>query len=150
MVDISESLKMSYLMETQPSFSNLSGTLPVGKISATGTPGDNVYLRGDGTWSTPSGGGGSFTLTTTEINLGSTSRRSGSFTISGTSLTAGKPVYIQQAAAAYTGKGDLPDEAEMDAVNVTGYVLDSSTIKCFWNSQYDVIGNVKFNYAVGA
>lgn len=32
--------------------------LPVGGISATGTPSGTTYLRGDGTWSTPAGGGG--------------------------------------------------------------------------------------------
>jgi hypothetical protein len=32
--------------------------LPVGGLSATGTPGSGNYLRGDGTWSTPSGGSG--------------------------------------------------------------------------------------------
>lgn len=31
--------------------------LPVGGINATGTPSGTTYLRGDGTWSTPSGGG---------------------------------------------------------------------------------------------
>lgn len=32
--------------------------LPVGGISATGTANSTTYLRGDGTWGTPSGGGG--------------------------------------------------------------------------------------------
>jgi len=33
--------------------------LPVTGINATGTPSSTTYLRGDGTWSTPAGGGGS-------------------------------------------------------------------------------------------
>ncbi|MFZ4059559.1 MAG: hypothetical protein ACOYKE_15550, partial [Ferruginibacter sp.] len=37
--------------------------LPVGGISATGTPSITTYLRGDGAWSTVSGGGGSSTIT---------------------------------------------------------------------------------------
>ena len=32
--------------------------LPVGGISATGTPSSTTYLRGDGSWATPAGGGG--------------------------------------------------------------------------------------------
>jgi hypothetical protein len=37
---------------------NTSHTHGVGDISATGTPSATTYLRGDGTWSTPAGGGG--------------------------------------------------------------------------------------------
>lgn len=33
--------------------------IPVADIAATGTPSATTYLRGDGTWSTPAGGGGS-------------------------------------------------------------------------------------------
>jgi hypothetical protein len=32
--------------------------VPVADIDATGTPSSSTYLRGDGTWETPSGGGG--------------------------------------------------------------------------------------------
>lgn len=35
----------------------LAGSIAVGKIDATGTPSSTTYLRGDGTWSTPAGGG---------------------------------------------------------------------------------------------
>lgn len=38
--------------------------LPVGGISATGTPGSTTYLRGDGTWATVSGGSGNMSTTT--------------------------------------------------------------------------------------
>ena len=40
--------------------------LPVGGVSATGTPSATTYLRGDGTWGTPSGAG---TVTNTGGNL---------------------------------------------------------------------------------
>ena len=40
-----------------------NSTVTVGKISATGTPSSSTYLRGDGSWSTPSGGGSQFPLT---------------------------------------------------------------------------------------
>jgi hypothetical protein len=35
-----------------------NGVVTVAKISATGTPSSTTYLRGDGAWETPSGGGG--------------------------------------------------------------------------------------------
>jgi hypothetical protein len=75
----------------------------------------------------------------------------GNFTISGTGLTAGKVVSIQQAAGPYTNKGDRADEAEMDQVHVTGYVLNSTTIQAYWSSDKSpMAGNVKFNYLVSA
>jgi hypothetical protein len=43
-----------------------SGTLPIAAISATGTASSTTYLRGDGTWSTPAGGG-SGTVTTVSV-----------------------------------------------------------------------------------
>lgn len=36
-----------------------NGAVTVGKIAASGTPSSSTYLRGDGTWSTPSGGASS-------------------------------------------------------------------------------------------
>lgn len=35
-----------------------NGVVTIAKLSATGTPDSTTFLRGDGTWSTPSGGGG--------------------------------------------------------------------------------------------
>jgi hypothetical protein len=89
-------------------------------------------------------------LTTVEINLGSTARRSGNFQISGLSgLTANKPVFIKQAVGPYTGKGTRFDEAEMDSLNVRAKVLNTTTIQCYWSSQYQVRGNFKFDYLIG-
>ena len=43
---------------TPTSITLTNGTgLPVGGVSATGTPSSSTYLRGDGTWSSPSGSG---------------------------------------------------------------------------------------------
>lgn len=41
--------------------------LPVGGITATGTPSNLTYLRGDGSWATPAGGGGN-ALTTNPLS----------------------------------------------------------------------------------
>lgn len=94
--------------------------------------------------------GGSLALTVVEKDLGA-GVSSGTFDITGSGLTPGKAVLIQQAAAPYTGKGDLDDEAEMDQVSVTGYVFDATTIRCHWNSwPAAMAGNVKFQYTVSA
>lgn len=88
---------------------------------------------------------------TTEKDLGDTPTAAGAFTISGSNFAIGRPVLIQQAAGPYTGKGDLADEAEMDAISATGFVLDASTIQAYWGSSPHggrVRGNFKFHYLV--
>ena len=91
--------------------------------------------------------GATTTYTTTEVNLG-TSKRSGSFTITSTNLVVGKQVLIYQATGPYTNKGTLADEAEMDFIGISGVVVNTTTIKCYWNSRTAVRGNFKFNYLV--
>jgi hypothetical protein len=95
------------------------------------------------------GSAASIVFTTVEINLGSSLRRSGKFIITTSGLTVNKPVLIQQAAVAYTGKGTLTDEAEMDIVNVSAQTTSTTQITCYWNSKSPVKGNVKFNYLAG-
>lgn len=95
-------------------------------------------------------GGSGVTLTTTEVNVGSTAKTGGKFTISGAGLTTGKPVLIQQAVGPYTGKGTMADEAEMDQLNVAASVTSSTTITAYWSSARRVKGNFKFNYQVSA
>jgi len=95
-------------------------------------------------------GGGSFTLITVEVDLGTIPRTSGSFTITSTGLTPSKSVSIQQAVAPYTGKGTLADETEMDMLTVTGATTSTTNIQCYWNSPTFVKGNFKFNYIISA
>jgi hypothetical protein len=111
--------------------------------------GSTQYLRADGTFAVPTA---SVALKTVEVSLGAApvARRSGKFQIAVAGLTAGKPVYIQQANGPYTGKGTREDEAEMDQLRVTGKVLDATTIQCFWEADHRVRGNFKFNYLVSA
>lgn len=94
--------------------------------------------------------GNSPVFTEIEKNLGSVPRLAGKFTITGFSgLTIGKPVNIFQAAAPYTGKGTLADEAEMDGITVKAVVTAADTITAYWNAMTRVKGNIKFNYLVG-
>lgn len=44
-----------------------SGVVTVAKLSATGTANSTTFLRGDGVWATPSGGGGSLDEETTSL-----------------------------------------------------------------------------------
>lgn len=112
--------------------------------------GTTTFLRADGTFAAPVA---SLTLATVELSLASApnTRRSGHVQITGLAgLTAGKPVLVQQAAGPYTGKGSRTDEAEMDMLIVTGKVLDAATIDLYWQSKYQMRGNVKFDYVVAA
>lgn len=85
-------------------------------------------------------------LTTVEIDIGNSPLYSGSFDISGSGFNVGRTVIVNQACGPYTGKGDLPDETEMDLIGVAGYVLDSSTIRCYWTSSQPIASKIKFNY----
>lgn len=93
---------------------------------------------------------GAPTPTTVEINFGSVPKRSGSFDITGlTNLDITRTVVITQAPGPYTGKGTLPDEAEMDQCLVTGYVFSTTVIRCYWVSALSrMVGNIKFTYQV--
>ena len=94
-------------------------------------------------------GGGSFAFTQVEVDLGIRAIRSGSFIIAGAGLTIGKAVLILQAKAAYTGKGTLTDESQMDQVRVVGVVTSVTQISCDWVCDFPVLGNFKFNYVIG-
>lgn len=85
-----------------------------------------------------------------QVTLCSTACRSGSFDLTGLSgLTVDKPVYIQQAAGPYASKGTRQDEAEMDQVNVSAYVVDANTIRAYWTSATQVVGSFTFIWLAG-
>ena len=95
------------------------------------------------------GASGGIAFTTAEVNLCSLPRRSGNFTISSSGLSVGKPVLVVQSRSAYTNKGTLADESEMDNITVTSVTISSTVIKCAWQSRTAVKGNFKFDYVVG-
>lgn len=116
----------------------------------TGFPGGTAtFLRADNTFAAPTAEA-AVTLTTVEKDLGSVPHRSGTFTITGAGLVAGKPVLIQQAVGPYTGKGTRADEAEMDRLSLSASVVDATTIRAYWTSQHQVRGNFRVNYLVSS
>lgn len=123
---------------------------PQGATGAQGPAGANGATGATG----PQGPAGASSFTTVEKDLGALPRYSGTFDLPGLNgLTPTKPVMVQQAAAAYTGKGTLTDEAEMDQLSLTGFVLDASTIRVYWTVPIHngpVAGNFKFDYLAGA
>jgi hypothetical protein len=111
------------------------------------------FLRADVQWeTTPSGS--ALVLTEYEADLGYPAKYAGSFDITGLSgLVAGRQVLVQQKAAAYTGKGTLTDESELDQVSANGYAVNDTTVRVFWNCVPPggpVCGNVKFGFAVSS
>ncbi len=72
-------------------------TIPVSAINATGTPSGTTFLRGDGAWATPAGGGGTIggSIASTQVAVGSGANTlAGSAALvwaSGTGLSANRP-----------------------------------------------------------
>jgi len=122
--------------------------VPTARLGS-GTADSTTFLRGDQTYATPPGGGGSFAIATTEVDLGSTPRRSGSFTITDAAIGSSEQVIVNQAGGPYTGKGDRADEAEMDGISCMA-TAGSGSAEVFWTCESYVVGNVKFNYLVEA
>jgi len=123
---------------------------PIG-IGTPGNDGDDGY---DG-WAIigpqgPPGVGGSASFTDFTKDLG-VSNSAGNFTITGLSgLTAEKRVMVMQTPAQIASKGNARDEVEMDQIQVTGYVVNATTIQCYWRAPNVVVGTYAFAYLVGA
>ena len=95
---------------------NVTG-LPVGGISATGTPSIATYLRGDGTWSAPVGAG---TVTSVDVSGGITglTTSGGPITGTGTITLAGS--------LALTNGGTGKTTAPAGHANLTGYATTAT------------------------
>lgn len=76
--------------------------------------GTTTFLRADGSFAAPPGGGG---WTEVEVNLGSTPSWRGQFTITDAAISASSKVIVVQAPGPYTGKGTRADEADMIRLN---------------------------------
>jgi hypothetical protein len=96
----------------------------------------------------PAGGGGGLTYSEFSKDLG-TARSSGTFDITGLSgLTANKVVNLVQTATAIASKGNAQDEPEMDQIQLTGFVVNSTTIRVYWQAPGVVVGTYQFAYVV--
>ena len=73
----------------------------------------------------------------------------GSFDITGLSgLLANKVVNVIQTAEPITSKGSARDEIAMDTISLSGYVVDSATIRVYWRASAIVSGTYAFAYIV--
>ena len=98
---------------------------------------------------TVTGGSGSFAVTQTEVDLGSTPANNGQFTISSGSISNGQKMIITQAADPYTGKGTTTyDEGEMDNITFMPRTCTAGACIVHWSCDTKVKGNVKVNWSV--
>lgn len=98
----------------------------------------------------PASGGAGLTFTDFTKDLGA-SNRAGHFDITGLAgLTAGRDVALWQTAQPVASKGNARDEFEMDAIELTGYVVDAATIRAYWQAPSTVVGIYAFGFQVSA
>lgn len=109
---------------------------------------DGGYLRRVGTSVT--GGGVSEVIWSDFIQDLGAGKRSGTFDVATSFRTADKDVIVIQTAKAIASKGNARDEAEMDAIQATGYVVDANTIRVYWWAPSVVVGTYAFAYAMQA
>jgi len=79
-------------------------------------------------------GGGSFSATTIEANLGSTPVFQGKFTITDAAISSTSKVLCWQAPGPYTGKGTRADEASMQPVQVIAVEPAAGTATVYWQT----------------
>lgn len=114
-----------------------------------GTPTGSNFLRGDGTWATPAGGGGgSLTVTEVTLDFGVVPVGSKSFDITDAAATTASKIVM--VASANPAAGRQADELEMDGLTCAAVCLVDGTIKAFVvATPGPVTGQYKFNYTLG-
>lgn len=74
-------------------------------------------------------------------------KSSGTFDVTGLSgLNTSASIMVLQTSAAIASKGNARDEPECDPISVSGYALNSTTIRCYWNAPSIVVGIYAFAY----
>lgn len=77
---------------------------------------------------------GGVSATTVEINLGSTAKTEGRFTITDSAISATSKVLCWQAPGPYTGKGARADEAAVQPVTVVAVAPGSGEATVYWQT----------------
>lgn len=99
-----------------------------------GTGSTSTFYRSDMTQAAPTA---ALAVTTVEVDLGSTAKTSGKFTLVDAGISATSKIMIWQAPGPYTGKGTRADEAEMDKVSCYAEPeTGQATVK--WSSAFGI------------
>jgi hypothetical protein len=85
-----------------------------------------------------------------EISLGATALRSGKFTVTDARIKSSSLVICQVAAAAYTSKGVMTDEADLQGPIDFAVLPAAGSATVYWASAYAQYGNIKFNFLATA
>lgn len=121
----------------------------IADMSATGTPSATTYLRGDNTWATPAGGGGSTVSGQATVNFGAITQEDSYATVTVNTTSALTASIITVTPSGVTTADHDPDDYQWD--NISGYV--SNIIN---GVSFDIIGvapngtwgNYKMNYLI--
>lgn len=82
---------------------------------------------------------------TTDVNLGSSARWTGKFTITTSGLTAGTPLFVYEVPGA-----TFPDETEMDRITCAALATTTTNIDVYWVSHPGpMTGTHRFAYMIG-
>lgn len=111
-----------------------------GVVPAPAAGDSTKYLRGDGTWATPTA---SVSATDVEIDLGSTPVFAGKFTITDAAISGTSKVLCWQAPGPYTDKGASADAAAMEVVQVIAVEPGTGSAVVRWQTP-PVVGADRF------
>ena len=86
------------------------------------------------TWNVGGGGGGA-SATTVEVNVATTPKTGGKFTITDAAIGASSKVLVWQAPGPYTGKGTRADEAQLAPVKVSAVSPAAGSAVVYWEAE---------------
>ena len=124
-----------------------SGYAGTGMLGS-GTANSTNYLRGDNTWATPSGGGGSATLTETEVDFSYPPQKTKSFTVTDAAVTASSKIMVSQSGSVPTDKGI--GESELDSASFSAIAGTGQFTLIATALDGKIGGTVKAYYLLGA
>lgn len=113
-----------------------------GLVGASGG-GTTNFLRADGTWAAPAGGGGGLTLTEFEVDFGTKPIRSKKFTITAAGVSGSSKVIVSPSGNVATGR--VGDDWEWDSISTSAKAgTGQFVLTCFASGK--VAGKRKFYY----